>query len=115
MRSVIIQGVPLPLAERLRGLMLGNTPSEDIEAMYDVLARYYVKDQNANRFYVKEAFMAMLDWDAQKFKEIRAKILADGQRRVDLALLRIFVHDAKSKENHNSTNGEDRDGKLGDH
>lgn len=122
MRSVVIQGVPPRFAKRLRGLMLGNTPSEDVEAMYDVLDDYYVKDQNANRFYVKEAFMAMMDWDIPKFKKKRAKILADGQSRLDFALLNIFEHDAKSEENHDGTTGEDhdgttgedRDGKLGD-
>lgn len=31
LHSVAIHGVPLPYAERLEGLMLGNTPQPDVE------------------------------------------------------------------------------------
>lgn len=40
MRGVVIQGVPSPFAERLKGLMLGNTPQIDVKMMYFLLERF---------------------------------------------------------------------------
>lgn len=40
MRSVVIKGVPLPFAGRLKGLMLGNTPQVKVKEMYTSLESY---------------------------------------------------------------------------
>ncbi|MCJ1428301.1 hypothetical protein MMC29_006210 [Sticta canariensis] len=123
MRSVVIHGVPLPLAERLRSLMLGNTPpGENVESMYDVLDAF-VTGMNGNRLHLLKAYLAMLDWDVEKFKEFRSKILSESLDQMGLLLLHVYDHDVKSEQDHQAkieendvgNVGEDRDEKPGDH
>lgn len=123
MRSVLIHGpVPLPFAERLKGLMLGNAPQENVKEMYRLLEKY-VNGPKGDRSELQRASYALQEWDVQKFKEIRSQIILDGQRRMEDALLHIFDYDLKTAENHHATTedndghkiAEDHDGKLGDH
>ena len=123
MRSVSIHGaVPLPFAERLKGLMLGNAPQENVKKMYRLLEKY-VNGPKGDRAELQRASYALQEWDIQKFKEIRSEIILDGQRRMEDALLHIFDFDLKTAEKHHATTednddnkiAEDRDGKLGDH
>ncbi|MCJ1267633.1 hypothetical protein MMC22_007519 [Lobaria immixta] len=102
LHSVAIHGVPLPYAKRLEGLMLGNTPQPDVEGMYRSLERF-VRDLNGDQSDLEEAMEALQEWDIQKFKEIRSKILLDCQRRMDHALLHVFAFDAISTEDRQST------------
>ena len=123
MRSVFIHGaVPLPFAERLKGLMLGNAPQENVQKMFRLLKKY-VNGPKGDRLELQRALNALQEWDVQKFKEIRSQIILDGQRRMEDALLHIFDYDLETAENHHATtednddhkSAEDRDGKLEDH
>lgn len=129
-RSVVICGVPLPFAERLKKLMLGNTPQENVKEMYRLLESY-VKGPKGNISDLQKASKALQEWDLQMFKTIRSKILLDGQRCMEDALLHIGDYDQDSEEHyqaafeenyehkiaedHDSKIGEDGEGKLGDH
>lgn len=106
LRSVAFRGVPLPFAERLNGLMLGNTLPENLESMYHLL-EHCVRDLQGSRLDLRRAFNAMHEWDVQKFKETRSKILLNGQDSINHALVRTYVfdHDAKCEEYHRTTVG----------
>ena len=117
MRSVYIDGpVPLPFAERLKGLMLGNAPQENVKMMYHLLEDY-VNGPKGNLSELQRASNALLEWDVEKFKEIRSQILLDGQRRMEDALLHIFDYDLNKAENQHATtevnDDHNNDGKLG--
>ena len=101
LRSVAFRGVLLPFAERLTGLMLGNTPPENLKLMYRLLEDC-VRDLQGSRLELRRALNAMHEWDVQKFKETRSKILFDGQGSINYALVRMYVfeHDAKCEDDH---------------
>ncbi|MCJ1261701.1 hypothetical protein MMC22_001567 [Lobaria immixta] len=103
LRSVDIHGAPLPYAEPLRRLMLGNTPPDDLDGMYHELEKY-VKALKGDRRRFRKAMEATRTWDVQKFKEIRSKILSDIQDRIDRALLHMFDFDPHSAEDQQGTN-----------
>lgn len=103
LRSVDIHGAPLPYAEHLRKLMLGNTPPDDLDGMYHGLEKY-VKALKGDRWALQEAMKATRTWDMQKFKEIRSEIVSDVQDRIDCALLHMFAFDAQSAEDQQGTN-----------
>ena len=106
LRSVAFRGVPLPFAERLIGLMLGNTPPENLVEMYRLL-EHCVRDLQGSRLDLRRALNAMREWDVQKFKETRKKILLNGQSSINYALVHMYVfdHDAKCEEDHQTTVG----------
>ena len=103
LRSVDIHGTPLPYAVRLRRLMLGNTPPDDLDGMYHELEKY-VKALKGDIGGLRRAKEARRTWDVQKFKEIRSEILSDVQDRIDRALLHMFDFDAHSAEDQQETN-----------
>ena len=113
MRSVVIHGAPLPLAERLRSLMLGNTPCGNVELMYLVL-QDFVRSMNGNRYHLLKAYLAMLDWDVEKFKEFRSKILAESEDRRDLLLRHMYDYDVKSEQDHQAKIEENDVGNVGE-
>ena len=79
LRSVSLHGVQLPYAERLRGLMLGNTPQPNVKWMYYSLEKC-VRDLKGDPSDLNKAMEALQEWDIEKFKEIRSKITF-GQSR----------------------------------
>lgn len=108
MHSVVIHGAPLEFAERLKGLMLGNTPQDNVEEMYRSL-KAFARNYNGHRGYLRTAARAREKWDIKKLKEIRSMILPECQRRMDRDLSHIFDHDPKSEEDHQDTSKEDND------
>lgn len=106
LRSVAFRGVLLPFAERLTSLMLGNTPPENLELMYRLLEDC-VRDLQGSRLELRRAFNAMHEWDVQKFKETRSKILLNGQGSINYALVctYVFYHDAKCEDDHQTKIG----------
>lgn len=69
LRSVSIHGVQLPYAERLRELMLGNTPQPNVKGMYYSLEKC-VRDLKGDPSDLNKAMEALQEWDIEKFKEI---------------------------------------------
>lgn len=104
MRSVAIHGVPQPFAQRLKGLMLGNTPQADGKEMYRLLEKY-VKGPKGSLSDLQKASVAVKELDFQKFKEIRSKILSDGQRAIEAAVQHISDCDPKSEDHQAPTKG----------
>lgn len=103
LRSVDIHGAPRRYAKRLRKLMLGNTPPDDLDGMYHGLEKY-VKALKGDRWVLEEAMKATQTWDMQKFKELRSEIVSEVQDRIDCALLHMFAFDAPSAEDQQGTN-----------
>lgn len=95
MRSVAIHGVDEPFADRLKGLMLGNSPQENVKEMYRLLENYVIGPKGSVSD-LEKASIALKEWDFQAFKEIRSKILSDGQRSMEDNILRISDADPKS-------------------
>ena len=104
LRSVDIHGAVAPrqYAKRLRRLMLGNTPPEDLDGMYLMLQKY-VKDLKGDRSDLKKALKAVRRCDVQKFKEIRSKIISDVRDHIDPGSRHLFDFDPKT-EDHQATN-----------
>lgn len=104
MRSVLIRGVPQPLAERLQGLMLGATSQENVEGMLHLLENF-VKGPKESLSDLEQASLALQEWDFQKFQETRSKILLERQRYMEDAILHIRDHDPKAEKNPSSSHG----------
>lgn len=96
LRSAVIHGVPLPFAERLKELMLGNTPQVNVKEMYRSLEKF-VEGPKFSISDLEKASRALKELDFQKFNEIRSRILYEGQRRMKHALHHICDSDPKSK------------------
>ncbi|MCJ1464376.1 hypothetical protein MMC07_002989 [Pseudocyphellaria aurata] len=106
-RRVAIRGVPNPFAERLKSLMLGNTPQENVDQMWGSLMNY-VKDPAECEFDLTRASRALKEWDYEKFQRIRARIISTYQRRMEDALSQVFDFDPKP-EHHQTIIEEDSD------
>ncbi|MCJ1466910.1 hypothetical protein MMC07_005532 [Pseudocyphellaria aurata] len=112
MRSVVIHGAPLPFAERLKRLMIGNTPQENVKEMYRLLENF-VQGPKGDLSDLKKATIALKEWDFQNFIEIRSKLIFEGQNRMRYALRHICDSDPKNKLFRQVTNGDsDRKNKL---
>ncbi|MCJ1469777.1 hypothetical protein MMC07_008419 [Pseudocyphellaria aurata] len=109
--SVVLHGVPLPYAERLKGLMLGNTPVIDEmteQEMFRMLLRY-VHQPNGSDSDLDLAAKALEEWDYQKFKEIRSKIISDGPIYLEDARRQVFAYDPRSDEDDHAATEENDD------
>lgn len=108
LRSVAIRGVEKPFADRLKSLMLGNSPQENVKEMYRLLENYVIRPKGSISD-LEKASTALKEWDFQAFKEIRSKILSDGQRSIEDAILRIGDADPKTDQHHQATTEEGHD------
>lgn len=109
--NVILRGVPSPHAERLKGLMLGNAPFMDEETEDDMLRMLdrYVHGSKESASDLHLAYKALQEWDIQKFKEIRSKIISDGPSHLENARRRVFDYDPRSDEDDPAATEEEDD------
>lgn len=100
MRSVLIHGpVTLPFAERLKGLMLGNTPQDNGKKMYRLLEKS-VHGQKQDPSDLHDKSKALQELHFQRFKELGSQILLDSQRCMEDALFLLHGRVSDGKEHH---------------
>ncbi|MCJ1423871.1 hypothetical protein MMC29_001756 [Sticta canariensis] len=100
MRSVLIHGpVTLPFAERLKGLMLENTPQENEKKMYRLLKKY-VHGPKGDPSNLHEKSKALQELDFQRFKVLRSQILLDSQCCMEDALFLLHGRVIDGTEHH---------------